>query len=59
MKMKAFPTLALTMAAVASAQDSAALLVKYLDSSQNVILIPDKSPTASMNWTLDGVFSLR
>ena len=46
-------------AALAVAQDGAATSSRYLDTSQTVTLIPEKSPTASMNWTMEGVFSLR
>lgn len=46
-------------AALAAAQDGAATSSRYLDTSQTVTLIPEKSPTASMNWTMEGIFSLR
>ena len=55
--MKAFSQVVM-MAGLASAQDGTSL-VKFLDTSQNVTLIPKRSPTASMNWTMESEISIR
>lgn len=56
--MKAFSQVVM-MAGLASAQNDGTTLTRFLDTSQNVTLIPDKSPTASMYWTMEGEISLR
>ena len=56
--MKAFSQVVM-MAGLASAQNDGTTLARFLDTSQNVTLISDKSPTASMYWTMEGEVSLR